>query len=124
MTVADQMSQKVVCVAPGESLKTAQALMAEQEFRCLPVTENGRLVGIITDRDVRLHFDRRARTTVGAIMTPNPRCIGPDTPMAEAARMLFVHKIGALPVVKDGALIGVITTTDILRTFTILAQEN
>ncbi len=118
------MSQKVVCVAPGESLKTAQALMAEQEFRCLPVTENGRLVGIITDRDVRLHFDRRARTTVGAIMTPNPRCIGPDTPMAEAARMLFVHKIGALPVVKDGALIGVITTTDILRTFTILAQEN
>jgi len=44
--------------------------------------------------------------------------------MAEAARLLLVHKIGALPVVKEGELVGVITTTDILRTFTILAQEN
>ena len=121
MNVADQMSQKVVCVG---NLKTAHALMAGQGFRCLPVTENGRLIGIVTDRDVRLHFDRRERTMVGAIMTSNPRCIAPDTSMAEAARMLLVHRIGALPVVKDGVLVGVITTTDILRTFTILAQSN
>ena len=124
MTVADQMSQKVVCVAPDENLNTARTLMAEQEFRCLPVVAKGQLVGIITDRDVRLHYDRRERTTVGAIMTPNPRCIGPDASMAEAARLLLAHKIGALPVVKAGELVGVITTTDILRTFTILAREN
>ncbi len=123
MTVADQMSEKVICVGPDENLQTARALMAEQEFRCLPVVERGHLVGIITDRDVRLHYERRERTTVGAIMTPNPRCITPEASMAEAARLLLVHKIGALPVVKQSELVGIITTSDILRTFVILAQD-
>ncbi len=123
MTVADQMSDKVICVGPDENLQTARALMAEQEFRCLPVVERGHLVGIITDRDVRLHYERRERTTVGAIMTPNPHCITPEASMAEAARLLLVHKIGALPVVKESELVGIITTSDILRTFVILAQD-
>lgn len=81
------------------------------------------MVGIITDRDVRLHYERRERTTVGAIMTPNPRCITPEASMAEAARLLMIHKIGALPVVKESELLGIITTSDILRTFVILAQD-
>lgn len=125
--VADIMTSNPVTVAPRNAIRTAVSLMREGGFRRLPVVDRGRLVGIITDRDLR----RAANSPfvvreqwydnfildhieVGSCMTPNPITIEPGATIAEAARMMRNHKIGGLPVVADGHLAGIITNTDLL----------
>lgn len=125
--VADIMTPNPVTVTPRNAIRTAINLMREGGYRRLPVVDRGRLVGIITDRDLR----RAANSPfvvreqwydnfildhieVGSCMTPNPLTIEPSTPIAEAARMMRNHKIGGLPVVADGQLVGIVTETDLL----------
>jgi len=135
--VADIMSSNPVSVTPRNAIRTAINLMREGGYRRLPVIERGRLVGIITDRDLR----RAANSPfvvreqwydnfildhieVGSCMTPNPLTIEPTAPIAEAARLMRNHKIGGLPVVADGQLLGIITETDLLDfLIEILASE-
>lgn len=135
--VADIMSPNPVSVTPRNAIRTAINLMREGGYRRLPVIERGRLVGIITDRDLR----RAANSPfvvreqwydnfildhieVGSCMTPNPLTIEPTAPIAEAARLMRNHKIGGLPVVADGQLLGIITETDLLDfLIEILASE-
>jgi acetoin utilization protein AcuB len=94
------------------------------------VLEKGHLVGIITDRDIRLamnspmmlhgHWQDEElldRATAQDCMTPNPMTVEPETPAYQAARMLSLFKFGALPVVEDGILVGIITVTDFLERF-------
>ncbi len=125
--VTDIMTPNPVTVTPRNAIRTAVTLMREGGFRRLPVVDRGRLVGIITDRDLRraanspfvvreqwydnFIFDH---IEVGSCMTPSPITIEPDQPIAEAARVMRNHKIGGLPVVADGQLIGIITDTDLL----------
>jgi acetoin utilization protein AcuB len=126
-SVADIMSPNPVTVTPRNAIRTAINLMREGGYRRLPVVDRGRLVGIVTDRDLR----RAANSPfvvreqwydnfildhieVGSCMTPNPLVIGPDAPIAGAARMMRNHKIGGLPVVSEGQLVGIVTETDLL----------
>ena len=125
--VADIMKSNPVTVTPRNAIRTAINLMREGGYRRLPVVDRGRLVGIITDRDLR----RAANSPfvvreqwydnfildhieVGSCMTPNPLTIEPTVPIADAARIMRNHKIGGLPVVTDGQLVGIITETDLL----------
>ena len=125
--VADIMTANPITVTPRNAIRTAVNLMREGGFRRLPVVDRGRLVGIITDRDLR----RAANSPfvvreqwydnfildhieVGSCMTPNPITIGPSDSIAEAARTMRNHKIGGLPVIADGQLVGIITDTDLL----------
>lgn len=125
--VADIMTRNPVTVTPRNAIRTAINLMREGGYRRLPVLDRGRLVGIITDRDLR----RAANSPfvvreqwydnfildhieVGSCMTPNPMAITPGATIAEAARLMRNHKIGGLPVVAEGQLIGIITETDLL----------
>lgn len=125
--VADIMVSNPVTVTPRNAIRTAINLMREGGYRRLPVVDRGRLVGIITDRDLR----RAANSPfvvreqwydnfildhieVGSCMTPNPLTIEPNAPIADAARVMRNHKIGGLPVVTDGQLVGIITETDLL----------
>jgi acetoin utilization protein AcuB len=125
--VADIMKSNPVTVTPRNAIRTAINLMREGGYRRLPVVDRGRLVGIITDRDLR----RAANSPfvvreqwydnfildhieVGSCMTPNPLTIDPTVPIADAARLMRNHKIGGLPVVTDGQLVGIITETDLL----------
>ncbi len=125
--VADIMTANPVTVTPRNAIRTAVNLMREGGFRRLPVVDRGRLVGIITDRDLR----RAANSPfvvreqwydnfildhieVGSCMTPNPLTIEPNAAIAEAARVMRNHKIGGLPVVADGQLVGIVTDTDLL----------
>ena len=125
--VADIMKSNPVTVTPRNAIRTAINLMREGGYRRLPVVDRGRLVGIITDRDLR----RAANSPfvvreqwydnfildhieVGSCMTPNPLTIEPTAPIADAARLMRNHKIGGLPVVTDGQLVGIITETDLL----------
>ena len=126
--VADIMTPNPVTVTPRNAIRTAVNLMREVGCRRLPVIDRGRLVGIITDRDlrraanspfvVREHwYDNFIldHIEVGSCMTPNPLTIHPDAAVGEAARLMRDHKIGGLPVVADGQLLGIVTETDLLN---------
>lgn len=117
MTVGKHMIGKPVTVTPQDSLATAQAQMQAGGFRQLPVVTDGKLVGIVTDRDVRRYVRKMRITEVKAAMTKDPETVTPVTTLEEAAQLLLEHKIGGLPVLEADSLVGIITTTDILRAF-------
>ncbi len=126
--VADVMTPNPMTISPSNSLRTAKRLMEEGNFRRLPVVESGRLVGIITDRDLRLALNSPLvlrdkwydsylldHMAVEACMTPNPVTITPDAPLDEAIRLIIERKFSGLPVVKEGQVVGIITVTDLLE---------
>ncbi|HEY8368054.1 MAG TPA: CBS domain-containing protein [Thermodesulfobacteriota bacterium] len=128
MRVAQWMSRAPVTVTPDTPVSEAKQVMERQRIRHLPVVERDRLVGIVTDRDIRLNLPSPAtslsiweinyllaRLTVGEVMTKQPITIEPDREATEAARLMLEHRIGALPVVENGALVGIVTETDLLR---------
>ena len=98
-------------------LQDAREMMDRGGFRRLPVLDGeGRLLGILTDRNLREHSGHLRDTRVTAAMTECPLTIGPDEPVEAAADVLLTRKIGGLPVVDaEGRLVGVITETDLLR---------
>jgi acetoin utilization protein AcuB len=131
MRVRDLMSRTPITASSDTSVLDARALMAKERIRHLPVTDsNGELLGIVTDRDIRLTLPSPATTlsvwemshllaklAVGDVMTKSPITVDPDRDAREAAWLMLEHKIGALPVLKDGRLVGILTETDLLRAF-------
>ncbi len=127
-TVSEVMTSNPTTISPSNSLRMAKQLMEEGNFRRLPVVEGGHLVGIITDRDLRLALNSPLvlrdqwydsylldHVTVESCMTPNPMTIGPEKPLTEAIRLLLEWKFSGLPVVSEGEVVGIITVTDLLR---------
>jgi CBS domain-containing protein len=115
MKVVDIMTPNPAHVTPNDTLTSARALMDPGDFRCLPVVGGGKLVGIITDRDIRKHADSLDSTNVVVAMTREVICVSPDDSVNEAVRSLLAYKVGGLPVIKKDKLVGIITTTDILK---------
>ena len=115
MLVRHRMSQKVISVDPDHTLADARKLLQRHRIRQLPVLRKQRLVGIITDRDLR--SAPATAETVAEVMTAKPAIVSPDASVDEAARSLRTRKFGALPVVEDGKLIGILTASDILDAF-------
>jgi acetoin utilization protein AcuB len=116
LTVRDVMVTNPVTVRPHETARHAYQLMRDHRFRHLPVVEDGQLVGILSDRDLRpvLLSPTLARARVGELMSENLTTVGPEALVEEAASLLVVKKIGCLPVVADGRLVGIVTETDLL----------
>jgi acetoin utilization protein AcuB len=116
LPVRDVMATDLVTVRPHETARHAYRLMRDRRFRHLPVVENGKLVGILSDRDLRpvLLSPTLARARVRELMSEDLTTVGPDAPVEEAASLLVVKKIGCLPVVAEGRLIGIVTETDLL----------
>jgi acetoin utilization protein AcuB len=88
----------------------------------LLVVETKRVLGVITDRDVRQHAAHLDDTLVEAAMTADPVTVVPGTSIEEAASLVLVKRIGCLPVVENGGLVGIITTTDLLRALLDIAR--
>jgi acetoin utilization protein AcuB len=109
--VATWMSSPVHTVAPETLAADAVTLLRRHGIRHLPVLEGGRVIGVVTDRDLR---GTAADTPVGAIMSRPATLVGPRTEIDRAARLLFDQRIGCLPVVEDGRLVGILTQTDAL----------
>jgi acetoin utilization protein AcuB len=111
------MTKDPVTVTGEDLLIQARLKMQKGGFRRLPVVSDGLLVGIITDRDMREHAGYLDRTEVAAAMSKKPITVTPATTVEVAAQRLLKQKIGGLPVVEDGHLVGMITTSDILQAF-------
>jgi acetoin utilization protein AcuB len=123
-------------VAPDDSLGEVIRLMKERRCRQLPVVKEGQIVGIITDRDIRLAMNSPFVAHEGednitlmrhipaeACMTPDPVTIDADAPAEVAADLLCAYKFGGLPVVRGGDLVGIVTVTDILRHYVDLVRQ-
>ena len=128
LRVADCMSRGAATIHSDALARGAADMMRTRKIRHLPVIDRGgRLVGIVTDRDLRqVVFDPalRARAgrltdalqavTVHDVMTWAVLSVRPETPLREAARIMREQKIGALPVVQAGKVVGVISEMDLL----------
>ncbi len=130
MRVREWMIASLTTVPPATSVSEAREMMQRKRIRHLLVTEGQRLLGIITDRDIRLNLPSPAtslsvweinyllsKLTVGEVMTKGVITVEPDRPIQDAARLILDHRIGALPVVDAGRLVGILTETDVLRAF-------
>jgi len=104
MIVADLMTSKPMTVRPCDTLQVAQGIMEAGRFRQLPVVDEGKLIGIVTDRDLRQHVGQLSHTKVDAVMSLHPFSVRPSTPVEHAVHMLVTNKIGSLPVVDNGEL--------------------
>jgi acetoin utilization protein AcuB len=131
MRVRELMTDPVITARPDMPVLDARHLMVEHRIRHLVVTsDGGELLGIVTDRDIRLNLPSQAtslsvwemnylltRLTVEKVMTTSVITVGPDRSARDAAELMLDHRIGALPVVDGGRLIGIVTETDLLRAF-------
>lgn len=131
MTIRELMSGGLITVRPEALILEARNLMVKERIRHLLVTDTGgALLGIVTDRDIRLNLPSQAtslsvweinhlltKLTVGQVMTRSVITVGPDRPAREGAQLMLDHRIGALPVLDDGRLVGILTETDIVRSF-------
>lgn len=131
MIVAKRMMRNPVFVDENDSMKKAMDIMKEREIRHLPVLKGGdKLVGILTERDIKQASPSSAtaleireifylldKVKVKQIMTRRVFTISSDAPIEEAALIMREKKIGCLPVVAGGKLVGILTETDILDAF-------
>jgi acetoin utilization protein AcuB len=130
MLVRDRMTKPVVTVTPKTPIEEAMKLMQGRRIRRLPVVRNDEIVGIVTWTDL-MHAQPSSATTlsrweipallkkaqVHEVMGRNLVTIGPDVPLEEAATIMRQRKIGGLPVIKNGVLVGMVTESDIFDAF-------
>jgi acetoin utilization protein AcuB len=136
MKVRELMTGTPITVSPDTPVFDARQTMVKERIRHLLVIEGDRLMGIVTDRDIRLNLPSQAtslsvwevnyllaKLTVSKVMTTSVIIIGPDQEATDAARLMLEHKIGALPVMDGSRLIGILTETDVLRAYARSAQS-
>jgi len=125
MFVRDCMTRNPVTVRPESDPLAAVSLLKSGGFRRLPVIdEAGELVGIVTRHDLEVFLSKagspgviKRQHRVDQVMGCDVVVVSPDCPLEEAASLMVKHKIGSLPVVEDGQLVGIITETDIFSQF-------
>lgn len=119
MNVGDLMSAEPLYVTPETDVVAAAVTMADNAVGALPVCESGRLVGIITDRDIVLRYLARGGVhhgrLVGHYMTPDPVTVGPEESLERAEAVMAHHRVHHVPVCEEGRLVGMITRGDLAR---------
>jgi len=123
------MTAPAVGVPPTMEAVSALERMTELNFRRLPVHVDGTLVGIVTrgDLEAKLGWDRLAWRRLGRrvedAMTPHPFTVSPDDKIESAVELMLHHKIGGIPVVESGKLVGIVTESDVFRAFVRIAAQ-
>ena len=114
--VRDLMTSEVLSVGPNESISNVQDLMDENRIRHVPVVDaKGRVLGLVSQRDVLQRALFEDTGTVTDIMSWKTATIGADEEASEAARIMLDHKYGCLPVVENERLAGILTEADFVR---------
>jgi acetoin utilization protein AcuB len=131
MLVYERMSRHPVTVTPDTAVDVTLRRMREEKVRRFPVVDkDGKLAGIVSEKDLlyaapspatslsiyELHY-LYSRLTVAQVMTRDAITVGENDPLEEAARIMADNKIGGLPVMRDDKLVGIITETDVFKTF-------
>lgn len=129
LQVKDSMTRRVTTLSPGDTAGGALALCRERRIRHLPVLEDGSLVGIVSDRDLRSAtpaFGDPARASalsevlVGEVMAREVVTADPEDPIDEAANTMREWRINCLPVVEGGDLVGIVTSSDVMESLVYL----
>jgi acetoin utilization protein AcuB len=115
--LANVMTMNPVTIGSSASLAMAKSLMDAGRFRRLPVMDEGKLVGILTERDIREHAGALEHTRVNGAMRTAVITVMPTDSVEKAAHLMLEHKIGGLPVTAEGKLVGIVTMTDVVRAF-------
>lgn len=135
LSVSDYMTPDPLTLAPEDSLMQALEIMRLKKVRRLPVTAGGALVGLVTEGDLKRaepsmlsqteeDFNRvMEETPASRIMIQNPMTVAPDTPLLEAADTLYETKYGALPVVAEGRVVGILTVGDLVHALVDILRE-
>jgi acetoin utilization protein AcuB len=110
------MTRHPETIHPDSTLAKAKQMMDVAGFRRLP-RERRELVGMLTERDLRAHFGYLESTKVNAAMSTPVMSVSSNSTVQEATRLMLRHKVGGLPVLDSGKLVGIVTTIDMLRTF-------
>jgi acetoin utilization protein AcuB len=132
MAVKRYMTAKPITVRPEDSLWDALHVLRSHHIRHLPVVQKKRLVGMLSDRDLRLLLPSSlavleeqerfrawgAQVKVADVMTRKVFAVTPDMRTDQAAQLMVEHRIGCLPVLRGASLIGIISTIDLLRAMT------
>lgn len=130
MLVGDRMSRPVITIPPEMPIIEALNLMKRERIRRTPVFKDGKIVGIVSDKDLlnaspsqvtslsvwELNY-LLSKITVKEVMTKSVLTVTEDTAIEEAARIMADNKIGGLPVVREEAIVGIITETDLFKIF-------
>lgn len=130
MFVREWMTHNPKVIPSKTPVMEAMQLLREGGFRRLPVVDGGKLVGIVTDRDLKEATPSKATTlsvyelnyllsklTVKDVMQSPVLTVAPDDPIEKAALIMEEHKVSGLPVLEGGAVVGILTITDMLKTF-------
>ena len=117
MLVGNRMTKDPITVEPDDLLSRASHKMQAGGFRRLPVVSDAKLVGIVTERDLREHRGHLEHMKVNGVMTESPSTVTPETTLEEAAGIMLERQIGGLPVVHEDRLVGIITASDVMRAF-------
>ncbi len=122
MIVANRMSPNPRTIGPEASVAEALAQMQEHGVRHLPVLDNGRLKGLVTDIDLRTAYvaSLLEELQVKDVMTHDPLTINSSETVFQAARLIHQHRLTGLPVLQDDKVVGIITLADILKVFVAL----
>ena len=130
MLVRDWMTKDPHVVPPSTPVMEAMQLLRDEGYRRLPVVKDGKLVGIVTDRDLKEATPSKAtslsvyelnyllsKLTLKDVMRAPVITIGPDEPIEQAALTMETHRVSGLPVILRGQVVGILTITDLLRAF-------
>ena len=129
MLVRDWMSQTVITVNADDSMQDAAQLLKTNNIKMLPVLDQKKLVGVVTDRDIKRASASDAssleiheliyllsKIKIKDVMTPDPVTVASDATIEETAQVLLAHKISGVPVMaQDGAIAGIISQSDLFR---------
>lgn len=130
MFVGERMSHPVISVAPETSIHDALAMFKKEHIRRAPVMKSGKLVGIVSEGDLlnaspspvtslsvwEMNY-LLSKITIGQVMSKKVKTVDFDTPIEEAARIMADSKIGGMPVMRSGKVVGMITETDLFKIF-------
>jgi CBS domain-containing protein len=115
-SVRDTMTAKPRSIDASQAIDDAARLMRDEDVGSLPVTDQGRLIGVITDRDIVIRVvaeGGKDSATVADALSRNPVTVSPDDDLDEALRLMARHQVRRLPVVEDDRLVGIVAQADV-----------